>query len=209
MAFSFKGLILLLVILIIASVLFSKLFKKSLTGFLEPTKGDYAISTLATPTPKITREIKDVRSPDGKMKLIMKTTKDKDKITYSFSVAETLENAAKKAIFSKTVLSGTTMDMSPNAWSPDNKYFFIFEKNANSVDYFVFRADGEYSSEGEQYRNVVPLFVAENTGYTLSEITGWDSETLLHIYTAKEGESRGPSFWFEVPSKAIIQLASR
>ena len=139
----------------------------------------------------------------------MEKTAIGDNTAYSFLVEETSEGSKKNSIFSKTVLAGTLMEVSPNAWSPDNKYFFITEKSSGSVNYFVFKASGESFSEGEQYIDVAPKFVAKNTGYTLSEITGWDSETLLHIYTKKEDESRGLSFWFEIPSKAIIQLASR
>lgn len=153
-------------------------------------------------------EASEVYSPDGKMKLLMSETISEDNTIYSFSVLDT-SGGANKEIFLKTVLSGISFEMSPNAWSPDNKYFFITEKNGNSINYLVFRADGEYFSETEKYIDVVPRFTAKNTGYTLSDITGWDSETLLHVYTLKEDGTQGPSFWFEIPSKATIQLASR
>ena len=137
----------------------------------------------------------------------MERTIDGDNTTYSFSVSETSEDK-KTPIFSRTVLPGTVMEMSPNAWSPDNKYFFITERSVNSINYLVFKASGEYFSDDEQYIEVVPAFDARNTGQTLSEITGWDSEALLHVYSVKDDGSRGPSFWFEIPSHAVIQLAS-
>jgi len=154
------------------------------------------------------KDISEVHSPDGKMKLLMDRTISENTTTYSFSVLDT-SGEANREIFSKTVLAGISFEMSPNAWSPDNKYLFITEKSGNSINYLVFKADGEYFAENEQYIDTVPQFIAKDTGYTLSDITGWDSETLLHVYTIKEDGSGGPSFWFEIPSKAIIQLASR
>jgi hypothetical protein len=148
----------------------------------------------------------EVTSPDGEMTLLMEKMTSEGSIAYSFIVAE---GETRREAFSKTVLPGTSFELSPNIWSPDNKYFFITEKTGSSVNYFVFRSNGEFFAESEQYINIVPIFSGRDTGYTLSEITGWDSEALLHIYTIKEDGTNGPSFWFEIPGGAIIQLAHR
>ncbi|OGH18602.1 MAG: hypothetical protein A2868_02455 [Candidatus Levybacteria bacterium RIFCSPHIGHO2_01_FULL_40_15b] len=203
--------ILLIVILLIGGISFLS-FKGLNTPIITPnpapTESSDIVSIQSLPDSS-TPETSEVRSPDGVMKLIMEKTTIAYNTTYSFSIEETTQGSAKNSILSKTVLAGTGMELSQNAWSPDNKYFFITEKSGNSINYLVFKADGEYFSENEQYISVVPLFVAKNTGHSLKDITGWDSETLLHVYTIKEDGSRGPSFWFEIPSKAIIQLASR
>src|SRR3972149_8462904 len=205
--FSARNIIVLLIIFAASGFAFL-LLRQSSPPIIAPSPTPTESSNIVTiqSVPEI--ETSEVHSPDGKMKLIMEKTANGENMTYSFSVSETAQNI-RNEIYSKTVLPGTNFDLFPNAWSPENKYFFITEENITSVDYFVFKANGESISSSEQYINVVPLFVARNTGFTLSEITGWDSETLLHIYTTREDGSRGASFWFEIPSKAIIQLASR
>lgn len=185
--------------------------------FLVPSDFRFAKAPKLSPTPIPIEEIitiqeepvtSEVLSPDGKMKVVMEETKEGESSKYSFSVANT-ETGETKNIYTRIVLPGVNLELSENAWSPDNKYFFITEKSRDMVNYFVFKESGENFNETEQYIDIVPLFVAKNTGFTMSEITGWDSETLLHLYTVKEDNSRGSSFWFEVPSRAIIQLASR
>ena len=207
--FSARNIIILLIVAAVAGFAFLSLIQPSepiITPSPAPTEPSDIVVIQSLPDSSMP-ETSEVRSPDGKMKLIMKETTSGDNTTYSFSISGTEEDS-KKTVFSRTVLMGASMEMSPNAWSPDNKYFFIIEKSGNSINYLVFRANGEYFSENEQYIDVVPLFAQKNTGYTLSDITGWDSETLLHVYSTKEG-LKGPSFWFEIPSKAVIQLASR
>lgn len=206
--FSARSIIILLIIVLLIGGIALFSFKRSDAPIITPNASPTESSDIVTVESVPESESSQVRSPDGKMKLIMQKTIDGDNTTYSFLVSGTEEDT-KKSIFSKTLLAGSKIEMSPNAWSPDNKYFFTTEKSGEAINYFVFRADGESFSDDEQYIDVVPRFVAKDTGYTLSEITGWDSETLLHVYTTKAGGTKGPSYWFEVPSKAIIQLASR
>ncbi len=152
-------------------------------------------------------ETDEIHSPDGKMTLIIETVKENEKSTYSFFVAE-VPIGNRKLVFEKTLSVGSLMQASPNAWSPDNKYFFIKEKNSGSMNYFVFKQSGEAFGDEQAYIDVAPLFVAKNTGHELTDVTGWDSPTLLHLFTKTDSGERGPSYWFEVPSGAIIQLAT-
>lgn len=202
---STRNIIAFLIIIVVSGFLFLSA-KQSIIPNEEPPPTQ--LPDIVTVQSVLEPETSEVYSPDGKMKLMMENTPVGDKTNYSFSVVEN-ETQAKSKIYSKAVISGTSFEISLNAWSPDNKYFFITEKHDNSANYLVFKADSESFASGEQYVDVVPVFAARNTGFRLSEITGWDSETLLHVYTTKENGERGSSFWFEIPSKAIIQLASR
>jgi hypothetical protein len=147
-------------------------------------------------------------SPDGTKKVIMKATGNTDNATtYDFSTVD--ENGANEQfIFSKTLSSANNMVIPFNTWSPDNKYFFIQENAAGKKNVLIFDALGVPFAE-EVYLNATDLFKQKNTGNNFSEATGWASESLIIINTTKENGEKGFSYWFEVPSKAIIQLSAK
>ena len=209
MAFSLRHALVLVAVLILAAILFLMFFLRPNKQVLPTPKEELetvSIQSEILETPIIERS--EVRSPDGKMKLIMKKTTSGDNTAYSFSVSGTEEDL-RKTVFARTVLTGGSMEMSPNAWSPDNKYFFITEKSGSEVNYFTFRADGEAFSGEKKYIDVAPLFVAKDTGYELYDVTGWASPTLIYLLSkSKSGES-GPTYWLEIPSLAIIRPARR
>ena len=127
---------------------------------------------------------------------------------YTFSVSdETATN--KKIVFTKSLPQNSSMELSQNAWSPDNKYLFITEKSSGSTNYFVFKATGEPFLDNQQYIDIVPLFVAKNTRFELSDVTGWASPTLIYLLTKSDSNEQGPTYWLEIPSLAIIRLADR
>lgn len=160
------------------------------------------ILPFSSPTPTPIPET-DVRSSDGTLKLIMRTKTMEDKSTsYSFFTAS-ISSKEEKPLFKKTVAAGNSMLLSSNSWSPDNKLVFLRENEGSSFNILVFKVSGEPFSNGQQYLSVVPLFVQRKTEYSLTEVTGWDSETLLHVRTT------GPSYWFDVNSLAFLQLARR
>lgn len=169
-----------------------------------------AISPLPTapvlPKPQISSQI----SSDGTKQVIMKTTYNKDNTqTYAFSTADDT-GINEQIIFSKTLDSTKTMNIPFNTWSPDNKYFFVQEqiKEGSTSGIMTFKALGEPFSSEEKYFDVTDLFNKRNTGNNFSEVTGWASETLIIINTTAPNNTKGPSYWFEVPSKAIIQLST-
>ncbi len=163
-------------------------------------------SSFAAPDPA--QNIFSQISPDGTKKVIMKVTQNNDGTkTYAFSVSD--ENGSNEQfIFAKTLDSASNMTIPFNTWSPDNKYFFIQENTGNNKNVYVFSATGAAFSETEAYFDATDLFKRKNTGNNFSEATGWASETLVIINTTKPDNSKGPSYWFEVPSKAIIQLST-
>ena len=71
------------------------------------------------------------------------------------------------------------------------------------------RADGEPLMSGNQTFDAKALFDARNTGNNYQEATGWASETLVIINTVRQNGEKGPSYWLEVPSGAIIPLSTQ
>jgi len=147
-------------------------------------------------------------SPDGAKKVIMKVTENSDNTkTYDFSTAD--ENGVnEKYIFTKTLDSTANMTIPFNTWSPDNQYFFTQENTANGKNVFVFKGSGATFTDGETFLDVTDLFRKAATGNNFSQATGWASESLIVVNTIKPDSTKGPSYWFEVPSKVIVQLST-
>lgn len=153
------------------------------------------------PTPAVQNT--EVHSSDGEMNLIMQKQKQSDGLaTYSFFTSDIAGNN-KKILFEKIVNAGVSMEIPKNSWSPDNKYVFLREDEPSSFSIFVFKASGENLSSTEKYIDVMPLFSESKIKYEMKDITGWDSPTLLHVITS------GPSYWFDITTRAFLQLARR
>lgn len=150
-----------------------------------------------------------IHSGDGTVQLIMRKANQKDgSLLYSFFTADG-SGKIERTLFTKNIPTSDTMVIPANTWSPDNKYVFLRENNANSFNIFVFKASGEVFADKEPYLDLTALFEKRNLPYTVADVTGWDSETLLHVHTtAKEKNSRGPSYWFDVTDRAFLQLAT-
>ncbi len=159
-----------------------------------------------TPVPK-TATVSQVSS-DGKKKLIMKVITNSDYTqTYTF-FAQDINGTNQQFIFKQTVEATDTMGIPFNSWSPDDKYFFIVKHSPTKEDVLVFNSSGVPFSQTESYYDATDIFNNKETGYVFDEATGWASETLIIINTKAKDGSKGPSFWFEVPSKAVIQLST-
>lgn len=157
---------------------------------------------ITTPTPEPIKDVQ-INSADGSMKIVMKKTSvGGDRISYSFFISEISGNS-EKLIFTKALSLGSAMSIPQNTWSPDNKYLFLKENDGAFSSFFVFKADGQNFSDGSAYINITDLYIKRGITYSLKDVTGWDSDTLLHVLTS------GPSFWFEVPSSSFIQLATK
>ena len=151
--------------------------------------------------------VKDVHSSNADKKLILSTTTNQNGTTlYEFIISDNA-GGSRKPLFARTLASGSRMALPINAWDPTDTYVFIEEKDQGVLNYFVFRTDGEPFANGDKFINVGSVWTAKKIGYTIREATGWASGTLLIIYTSKDDGSKGPAFWFEIPSTAIIQLA--
>lgn len=168
------------------------------------------VSSMAVSTEAISTEVivSSQVSPDGTKKIVMKATRNPDNtLTYDFSVSDG-EGANEQYIFTNTVDSSKSMTIPFNTWSPDNKYFFIQENVGNNKNIFVFNTLGSQFEGAEAYLDATDLFKRANTGNNFDEATGWASESLIIINTKKENGKKGYSYWFEVPSKSIIQLST-
>jgi hypothetical protein len=132
----------------------------------------------------------------------MKTMKKGEETTYSFSTNE-------KEIFSAMVGSSTYFSIPSNTWSPDNKYVFLKETTPAGFSFFALSATGDPSTQNEQTANITDLFAAKYPSLKINDATGWGGMNLIVFNTLNTGGSVGPSFWFEMPDHAIIQLANR
>lgn len=182
----------------------------SKTSFSIPVMQSINKQTLA-PTPVITPEIETSSqlSPDGTKKLTLtaKTNADLTK-TYTFS-SSNITDTSLEPLYRTTLPGDVSMHIPFNTWSPDNTYVFIQQTTASESGAVVMRADGKPFQDGQQYLDVTSVFSAKDTGNTYQETTGWASETLLIMNTTQPNKEKGPSYWFEVPSKVITQLSTQ
>ena len=146
-------------------------------------------------------------SPDGSKKLTMSVVTNKNFTkTYTFT-SSNADGSDRKVAYALT-LGKDTMTIPFNTWSPDNKYVFVVLKGQTTTEAIVARADGSLLTESDSMFNITDLYNARETGNTYDKTTGWASETLLIVNTKNTSNDKGPSYWFEVPSKAVIQLST-
>lgn len=181
------------------------LLVSSLLNFRQPIQERshvLAIQPVLTPTPKI----QNVHSGDGTKNLSLREGRDTQTGTKTYTlVASDVEGGNTHTILTTSVPSDETVSLPYNSWSPDNKYVFV--QTTAPAQFLVLKASGEAFADEKQYLEVGPVFVDKKTGNTLSEVTGWASPTLLILTSTTASGERGPSYWFEVPSKVILQLA--
>jgi len=147
-------------------------------------------------------------SPDGTKEVVMKITQNPDNTkTYNFSVVD-VGSSIETHIFTWISDPLKSMLIPFNTWSSDNQYFFVEQSTAGTKSVFVFKANGSPFTNGANYLDVTDLFVKANTGNNFDEATGWASGTLIIINTVNTDGTKGPSYWFEVPSQAVIQLST-
>jgi len=168
------------------------------------------LDTFATPTPPSTPKVETFSgvSPDGTKKLAMTVTSNKTTSkTYTFSVS-LADGTSPQSIYSINLPIDETMSIPFNAFSPDDNFIFLQHNTRDGSESFVFRSNGSPMTDTEQYFNAASIFVAKATGNNYQQTTGWASETLLIINTTLTNGDKGPSYWLEVPSKAVIQLST-
>lgn len=167
-------------------------------------------SFLQIPAIPSMNEETDVHHPDGTKKLIMRTKRSPDgSRIYTFLTAD-IDGNNEQLIFTKPISadSPTTMAIPYNAWSPGTeKYVFVEEHTATGASYLVLNTSGKLFPNQEHHLDVTALFKEKNIPYTFQNATGWASPTLLIFRTTTDTGAKGPSYWFEVPSLAFLQLA--
>ena len=156
------------------------------------------------PKPQITSQI----SPDGKKQLTLTTTTNND-LTKTYTFVTTDAGGGNQQQVYTVTYATDTMNIPFNTWSPDDKYVFIIHTTTSGTEALVMKADGKPITETESTYNAATIFNAKNNGNSYQETTGWASETLLIINTTTQTGAKGPSYWLEIPSKAIIQLSTQ
>ena len=164
------------------------------------------IAPTETPAPKIT--IVSQISSDASVKVELKSTILNDKTQNVTLTTTDSKDENTHVIFTKTLAENQNIILPFNAWSPDNKYFFITQNNPEGAVVSVYKASGDPFSDGKQSLDLTGVFKDHAPNYNFKEATGWASETLIIINTTTQNHEVGPSYWFEVPSEAVIQLSS-
>lgn len=162
------------------------------------------VSNFVIPPPQTSSQI----SPDGEMKLSMTVTINKDlSKKYSF-IASSVDDANQKVIYTSTSLQDK-MSIPFNTWSPDNKYVFVNLLHENGSEAIVIKADGEAITTTETTINVSADFSTRITTDSYDETTGWAADNILIVNTKTSDGTKGPSYWYEIPSKIIILLSTK
>lgn len=165
-----------------------------------------AFSIVPVINPKLQINTATQPSPDGTKKVILTTTNNKnDTLTYLLKTADST-GGNQHILFSTTSATLKGLNVPFNSWSPDDKYVFIQKSGGEAL---VFKASGEEIITGQQYIDVEKIFDTTPRNEYYHETTGWASSTLLIVNSVTKDNIKGSSYWFEVPSKAIIQLSSQ
>lgn len=158
------------------------------------------------PTPAVTTSSQP--SPDGAKKLTLTVTSQENANKTYTLIASDSDDSNETPIYTITLPDQENISIPFNAWSPDDKYFFVIYHKGDLNEALVFRADGKPMSDTDQNFKVAATFKAKDIQNSYQVTTGWAAETLLIVNTNKPDGSKGPSYWFEVPSKAIIALST-
>lgn len=151
--------------------------------------------------PALAASENSVPSPDGSKTLVMKVAKGFRESTYSFFTSGT-------EIFNKTVANSVSFSIPANTWSPDNKYVFIKETGDIGSVFFVLSASLDSSTQDDKTANITDTFAKKYPDLTIQDATGWGGVSLVVFNSQKADGTNGPSFWYEMPSHAVIQLAN-
>jgi hypothetical protein len=166
---------------------------------------------IASPTPEFVPHMitSSQTSSDGTKKVIVEAKENKDTSkTYTVSTADG-DDTNMHTIITKTLEGTNSITIPFNTWSPDNKYFFIQENKKDDTAIFVFRPAGEDFVDGAAYLDVTQAYKNMQTNFIYGETTGWASENLLIINTKLADGAQGPSYWYAVPSKAVMRLSTK
>lgn len=147
-------------------------------------------------------------SSDGKKTAILKIF-DSGQGIRDFALYIADESSTNdKLVYSKRLFGSSGIALPFNMWSPDNRYFFINEYTPEGKFVKVFNADGSVFADGEKYLDLTADFNDQEYGLKLQEATGWGGYNLIVFNTVGDNDAQGSSFWYEIPSRAIIRLST-
>lgn len=163
----------------------------------EPPKTEVAIS------------LHTVHSPDGARKVVLKTQPlSEGQMNYVVTTSD-MNGSDRHGIYEATLKEGSEIVLSPNSWSPDNKFVFIKTNKEGVIGALVFQQDGSSCADGTMYIDVSSIFNEQFSDRTIRDISGWDDSALLHVMTFNTDNTVGFSYWFDIWGKSFIQLAHR
>ena len=147
----------------------------------------------------------EVHASDGTVTLIQRTEmKPGQSSTAAFFVADIVdkEKTDERLIFTKTIEPGEEISIHHNAWSPDNNYVALEEKDQDgNLNFLIFKGSGEPFADGEQFLDVGAIFEEKLPNYFMKDATGWASPIFFNVITTDEAGAKGPSYWFDVAAR--------
>lgn len=112
-----------------------------------------------------------------------------------------------KMILTKKTEPSRQLSVPYNAWSPDNKYFFLTEKMGDASEYLVMKSNGSSFNNDVPYLMIRDQFAKDYPDVTIKSVTGWAAPTLI-ILNAKSENEDNMSFWFDVQTQKFIRLST-
>lgn len=204
--FTAKDLIGTLVVLVILTGGVYIVRQKSPTFLSFATSDSPTIST----APKVpVTSLQSVHSPDGTLKLVLKTQTLPNGQTIYTVTASDVNGGSRRMVYETTMPEGSQILLPPNSWSPDNKFLFLKVHFPQGLSAFVFQADTSAFSDGSKYIDVLTLFHTQFPDAILRDVTGWDDPSLLHVMTYTADKTIGTSYWFDIWSRGFIPLVQR
>ncbi|HWY79375.1 MAG TPA: hypothetical protein VNW29_03390 [Candidatus Sulfotelmatobacter sp.] len=178
--------------------------QKQTTQAGQPTQKPTPITTIVSMTPVTTNAISQISS-DGSQKVTIQTVQNKyaTQTDNIFTVNTTIP------LYSKTLSQGESINVPFNAWSPNDKYFFIQDNLSSGQSILIFQADGQPFTNGQSYLNLTDAYTKYGASDIFDQATGWAADNLIVINTKLSDGSQGKSYWYEIPDGGIIPLANK
>ncbi len=146
-------------------------------------------------------------SSDGEEKITMKAIKNRDETnTYIFTLTNTTTHVDSN-LFTQTVATASSMAIPFNAFSSDNSYVYLGQNDNGIKHFLVFKTSLERIDE-RPYIDVGELFSAFTSSYTISEVTGWTSESLLIVNAKSVDGKEDVTFWLDMSTLRFIRIST-
>lgn len=169
-----------------------------------PLPGDITPILSPSTQPKEQSQI----APDGKFTLWLSLRSVSQAETQYQLFVEDVQTSERNLVYTENFTDESKFFIPFNTWSPGNKFFFIKQVRADGEHFLVFNADGTAFEQGP-YLDITNFYKEAEIDFDLDDVTGWAAPTLLLVLTINKDMEKGPSYWFEVPSKKFIRLSTQ
>ena len=193
-----KLFLLVLLLLVITAICLANALKKTV-AVTQPlqTQANQEIPSLNTQQP----------SGDATVTLFETINKPSVGMTrYLFKASDNKTNITK-TIFEAIEDSSITYSIPENAWSPDNKQFFLIKTISNVKDYLVFKADNSNYANGQKFLDIGDYWSKSKFSLNVNDVTGWAGDDLLVFTTSQSNGANGQLFWFVISSNGFLPLS--